>query len=706
MLRNLRTFAASLLAAGLCACGEPNERAEDRAAPAPVDAAAAEALLANANPKISNRLIPRTVLFGDPQRTRGRLSPDGANLAWLEPHGGVLNIWTAPVEHPDTARVLTAARAGGVTSFDWLRNNTHIIFTQRDEDGANQHVFTVNVITGEVVSLPPGGADTISRVAAVSWDYPDDVVIEANDRDPNYFDLHRINVITGAHEVIFENTEQFARIYLDNSFNVRFTEIDRLDGARQFFARLNGQWIPTTLIAAEDADATRILDFDLTNSAWFVLSARGRDSTALVRYDLAASSGPNERTIVAAVAGADISDVLFHPITYEADAVLVEGLTDDWLPLTARAVDAFADLDRQLAGDYEVLSRTIDDRLWVVLETDPANPGAYHLYDRETGEVQELTESRPALGRHRLAPMTPVIITARDGLELTSYLTLPAGADMDGDAAPERPSPLVIMPDPGPGSRARYEFNAIHQWLADRGYAALSVNVRGASGFGKDFQNAGDGELGAAVNDDLVDAAAWAVEQGVVEPGAIAAAGHWLGGYTALASVLEEDTPFACAVAYNSPFDFAGYVDNMPLIWSNIRSAIRRKLGDPSDVIDREIMQARSLIGRTPQFASPVLVIDGAPSSGAQAVASRPAMQAAYDAGVRATYVELPEDADGLAAARNRVAFYAVVEAFLSECLGGMMSPIEEDLELTTVRAPIGAEHIPALAEALSADSS
>mgnify|MGYP001480142208 CR=1 FL=1 len=116
-------------------------------------------------------------------------------------------------------------------------------------------------------------------------------------------------------------------------------------------------------------------------------------------------------------------------------------------------------------------------------------PLTYHLYDRDSGETAELFSSRPELEAYRLAPMQGRSIRARDGLDLVSYLTLPAG---ERGARPARPLPMVLAVHGGPWARDGYGYDAEHQWLANRGYAVLSVNYRGSSGLGKAFVNAGD----------------------------------------------------------------------------------------------------------------------------------------------------------------------------------------------------------------------
>jgi len=555
------------------------------------------------------------------------------------------------------------------------------------------------VVTGESIDLTPGGPETRSGLAAWSWDYPDDVVIMANDRDPAAYDLHRVNVATGARQLMFENTQGFIDFHVDHALRLRLAETATLDGGRVLHVRKrDGEWRTLSTIEYADAAATRIIDFDGTNASVYAFDSRGRDSAALVRIDI--DSG--DTTLIAALEGVDVSEILLHPTTYDIDAVLVDRLSVEWLPLTANAANALRIFNERLHGSASVLSRTVDDRLWVAYEDSPTNPGVYHLLDRNTGELRRLIDVRPDLASRRLAPMTPVIIKSRDGLDLVSYLTLPAGADMDGDGRPERQSPLVILPQSVPWRRTRLGFSPVHQWLADRGYAALSVNVRGARGLGKAFMNAGDGEIGGRVQDDLADAAAWAVARNVAEPDAIASFGFWLGGHASLMTAARQTDTFACAASYDAPVDLVSVVEDAPSYWGAFQHVLRRRVGDPSDPDVRALMTERSPLTVAEEFAIPVFLAHGALDESQQINAARLTAQRAYDAGAQITFMELPNDAGELQNPSDRVAFYAALEAFFGDCLGGRVDPIADDVANADIVVSVGVEYIPALAAALA----
>ncbi len=204
---------------------------------------------------------------------------------------------------------------------------------------------------------------------------------------------------------------------------------------------------------------------------------------------------------------------------------------------------------------------------WVVYEDASERSGAYFIYDREDSSVTQMVVTRPALDDATLAPMQAVVIKARDGLDLVSYLTLPANSDADGDGRPAKPLPMVLTVHGGPWARDSYGYNSWHQWLANRGYAVLSVNYRGSTGFGKSFMRAAIKEFAGKMHDDLIDGVQWAVAEGIADPEKVAIAGGSYGGYATLIGVSFTPDTFACGVDIVGPSSLVTLIESFPEYW-------------------------------------------------------------------------------------------------------------------------------------------
>ena len=222
------------------------------------------------------------------------------------------------------------------------------------------------------------------------------------------------------------------------------------------------------------------------------MDSRGRDTAALVGQDVASGG----QTTIAEDPRADIGDTLSDPKTGVVQAWSVDYLRTEWQSSDPAIKSELAWLESELKGDINVTSRTDADDKWTVTVDPVTEPASTWLNDRAGKKLTKLFIGRPELVGAPLVRMFPETIKSRDGMTLVCYLTLPAGSDPDGDGKPTQPVPLVLFVHGGPWARDSYGYNPWHQWLANRGYAVLSVNYRGSTGFGKKFIYARQSRVG------------------------------------------------------------------------------------------------------------------------------------------------------------------------------------------------------------------
>ena len=503
-------------------------------------------------------LIPRTSLFGNPTRASVNLSPDGQRLAWLAPDDGVLNIWVAEVSDLENARVVTQDRGRGIRMYDWAPDNIHMLYVQDEGGDENWHIHAVNLEAGDARNLTPvPGAMAV--IMATTWVRPGEMLVALNDRDPAWHDTWHIDIATGERTLHMKNEHQFAMCGFDEHFRPTLMQRTLVDGGRELLqmpheALVDGHVSQDALsvfgtFSAEDAMGSGMAGQTHDGATTYLVDSTDRDTSALFAADMATGA----RTLLAEHPRADILSVAQNPV----DGV-IEGYSVNHLRLERHALgDAIAaDIDAlnaALPGGYGIARGAKADDVWVVASQDAQNSGRQYLYDRASRELTFLFDSRPELAEAPLKPMYPVIIPARDDLELVSYLTLPGESSVDvttGDvpAAPDVAPPMVLIVHGGPWARDAYGFNPAHQWLADRGYSVLSVNFRGSTGFGKAFRNAGKLQWGRKMHDDLLDAVDWAVANGFAAREKVAIYGGSYGGYATLAGLTFTPDVFACGV--------------------------------------------------------------------------------------------------------------------------------------------------------------
>ncbi|MEL7130625.1 MAG: alpha/beta fold hydrolase, partial [Pseudomonadota bacterium] len=384
-----------------------------------------------------------------------------------------------------------------------------------------------------------------------------------------------------------------------------------------------------------------------------------------------------------------------------------EYLRSEWTALDKETAADLAFLDDQLEGDFEILAVT-NDMTKAVIYSDAADaPGVYYVYDRAADTLSEMFATRPDLDGAPLQPMQSIEIESRDGLSLVSYLTLPPGADADGDGRPEEPGPMVLAVHGGPWARDSYGYTSWHQWMSNRGYAVLSVNYRGSTGFGKGFTNAAVKEFAGKMHDDLIDAVNWAVTEGVADADKVAIAGGSYGGYATLTGVAFTPDTFACGVDIVGPSSLVTLVESFPDYWGPFLEGTWYKyVGNPANEEDRADMLARSAISRVDDISVPLLIGQGENDPRVTKLESDQLVAAMAERELPVTYVNFPDEGHGFARPENRLAFYAVMESFLAECLGGRAEPINDAFEGSSIQVLHGADFVGGLADAVTAHDS
>ena len=701
---------AALLAAG---CVAPTDTHTARTETPPMSAA----------PPI----IPREVLFGNPDKAALRISPDGRHIAFLAPVNGVLNVWVAATTAPEAATPVTQDTGRGIRRFFWAYTNDHLLYLQDQGGDENWKVYAVDLNTktsrdltpfetipgpdGKPALLPNGKPmRPAAQIENVSRRLPDTILIGLNTRDPRYHDIYRVDIRTGAMTLAQTNAE-FSGFVTDDDYAVRFASRMTDDGGTELLkpaaqqspaggVRAQGitNWEPFQTIGMEDSLTTHPVGFDKTGRVLYMIDSRGRNTSAMTILDLTTGA-------VATVAEdprADVAGVLVHPTEETIQAVSFTYARTEWKILDPAIQGDFDYLKTVAAGDILVTSRTLDDRVWTVAFLLDNGPARSYLYDRARKQATFLFTNRKALEGLPLARMYPRVISSRDGLNLVSYLTLPPEADRRGDGRPDRPLPLVLLVHGGPWARDSWGLDPEHQWLANRGYAVLAVNFRGSTGLGKAFLNAAVKEWAGKMHDDLLDAVDWAVRQGIARPDKVCIMGGSYGGYATLVGLTFTPEVFACGVDIVGPSSLVTLLNTIPPYWEPGIAMFTTRVGDHRTEDGRRFLESRSPLSYVDRIQRPLLIGQGANDPRVKQSEADQIVTAMQAKGIPVTYVLYPDEGHGFARPENSLSFNAVVEAFLSRYLGGRYQPVGMDFQGSTITVPTGAAGVPGLEAALA----
>ena len=649
------------------------------------------------HPGEKSTLIPRRLFFGNPDKASPQISPTGTHLGFLAPVDGVLNVWVAPADDPAAGKPVTRDTSRGIRLYSWTYNGNQIAYLQDSGGDENWHIYTVNLDTDEVRDITPvDGAQ--ARIQRDSPKHPGHMLVGLNDRDPELHDLYRIDLNSGERELIQEN-DGFAWFVADDDFNVRFAARLTSDGGSEYLRKsLDGEWEHSFFIRMEDAVTTAPLEFDKSGQVLYMEDSRGRDTAALKSVDLITGA----ETVLASDPRADVADTMIHPTEKTVQAVAFDYERKTWKVLDDSLVGDLAFLATVSRGDIEVISRTLDDDCWIVAYLQDDGPVRYYRYLRGNKEARFLFTNREALEGLPLAKVHPVVIPARDGLDLVCYYSLPLDADPEQSGGVSQPLPMTLLVHGGPWARDSWSYNPVYQLLANRGYAVLSVNFRGSIGFGKNFMNAGNHEWGGKMHDDLVDAVKWAVGQGISDPDRVAILGGSYGGYATLVGITMTPDIFACGVDIFGPSNLVTLLETIPPYWQPIVDLFTNRVGDFRTAEGRNFLLQRSPLTYVDNIQKPLLIGQGANDPRVRQSESDQIVGALQEKEIPVTYVLYPDEGHGFARPENNLSFFAVAEVFLAQCLGGRYEAIGEDLAGASITVPTGAEYVPGLKDALS----
>jgi dipeptidyl aminopeptidase/acylaminoacyl peptidase len=637
-------------------------------------------------------LIPRKVFFSNPDKASPRISPDGKTLGYLAPVNGVLNVWAGPTDNIQAARPVTQDTVRGIRFFSFAYTNQHILYIQDRAGDENWRIYCVDLATAETHDLTPIEG-VRAQILGLSSKFPDTAIIGLNQRAPEYHDIYNLNLLTGERKLLLQH-DRFAGFDVDDDLQIRLAAEMLPDGG-MLISKMDsaGAWVPFDNYPAEDMLTTGSLGFDKTGGFLYLTDSRGRNTSALVRQDLQTG----EKQVIAEDSRADFSGVLVHPAEKTIQAVSFTYERRNWQILDPTIQADWAALKALAAGDFEIVSQTLDNQLWVVSYVMDNGPIRSYIYNRQTGQAQFLFTNRTALENLPLAQMHSVVVPSRDNFDLVTYYTLPFESNTE-TGIPDKPLPAALLVHGGPWARDNWGYHSFHQWLSNRGYVVISVNFRGSTGLGKAFSNAGDKEWAGKMHDDLLDVVEWAVQNKIADPQKIAIMGGSYGGYATLVGLTFTPEVFACGVDIVGPSNLITLLESIPPYWKPTMEMFTTRVGDIRTEEGRAFLQSRSPLSYVERICRPLLIGQGANDPRVKQAEADQITQAMQAHNIPVTYVLYPDEGHGFARPANNLSFNAITEAFLGHVLGGRVEPVGNDFSGSSLTIPTGKEFIPGIA--------
>lgn len=373
-----------------------------------------------------------------------------------------------------------------------------------------------------------------------------------------------------------------------------------------------------------------------------------------------------------------------------ADGRIVEAVHyEDDLPRIAWLTPEFRQLQEQIDRIFpgkvnRVLNLSRDRNVVLVWSGSAHDPGTYYVFDRKAKRMEAFASPYEGLAERQLAAVKPVRYSARDGLQIRAYLTVPSGSE-------PRALPLILLPHGGPFARDSYQFDPMVQFLASRGYAVLQPNFRGSTGFGRDFVERGYGQWGRKMQDDLDDGVVWLAGRGMVDPKRVCIAGTSYGGYAAMWGAIRNPEIYRCAISMAGVSDVRAMLkyDARALVATRYSKLWRRKVEGE----EKRDLAAISPLQQASRLNVPVLIAHGELDTNVPADQSRQMIKALKDRGAKVQSAFYPTAGHGFTQSADSLDFMKRVEAFLEVHNPSRLEPAKGPREPQLVTRQIGGSY-------------
>ncbi|RQO31870.1 S9 family peptidase [Taibaiella sp. KBW10] len=605
--------------------------------------------------------------FATPKSSQFQLSPDGKYLSYMEKEeDGKRHVYVKDVATGKVTRAIEEKKEL-IKGYGWV-NDQRLIYLMDNGGNENYHVFAANIDGSNTIDLTPyeGVKASIMNMLKEQKDY---IIVSMNKENKQIFEPYRVNVVTGAAEKLYSNTDvanPISDYIFDKDGNLRGyskmvngTETHtyfKVSGAKDFELATKSKW--------DESFAIESFNYaSLNPDDAYVLTSLDADKARIVLYDFKTKKILKE---VFSNKDYDASIIsLSRKRNYEIDFLGYEGEKEEIVPVSQTFKKIYASLSKQFKGyEFSIAGKTDqEDKYLIVVQSDKLY-GRYYIYDSKSGKATLLYDLMPQLKEADMAVMKPITFKSRDGLTIHGYITLPKAA-LEGKKVP-----LIVNPHGGPqGVRDSWGFNPETQLFASRGYATLQVNFRISGGYGKEFLRAGFKQIGRKAMDDVEDGVKYAISQGWVDKDNIAIYGGSHGGYATLMGLVKTPELYKCGIDYVGVSNIETFFASFPEYWKPYTEMVKEIWYDLDKPEEAKIAKEVSPFYQLNKINKPLFVVQGANDPRVNINESDQIVKALRAKGFEVPYLVKYNEGHGFQRDENSIEFYKAMLGFLAENL-------------------------------------
>lgn len=616
-------------------------------------------------------LIDREIFFDNPEITGAQISPDAKWMTFLKANKGTLNIWLKGVNEPfEKARPITDDSLRPVRNYFWSQDAKFVLYVQDKGGNENFHIYALNpfAVDSQKTTVPPARDLTpiegaTAYIYNVSKKNPSKIRIGLNNRDKAWHDLYELDITTAKLTLLHENKDRIEGWNFDWDENLRLATRSNEDGSKEIL-RVDAEGL-TKIYDFGTLENANPIAWTSDNKQFYMETDKGkeRNLSELVLFDpLSKTETLYEND---PLKKADFGEAVFsnknHNLLY---TTYTDAITWYYFKDSDFETDYYYLKTKFPGKELAFISSDTAEMFWLVNVYSDTDPGKVYLFNQLTRVVTFQYDPRPQLPRELLSPMEIINYKSSDGLEIPAYVTFPKGVARQG-------LPLMVVPHGGPWGRDYWGYNSIAQFWANRGYVVLRMNFRGSTGYGKKFLDAGNGQWGEKMQDDITWGVYYLINEGLVDPKRVGITGGSYGGYATLAGVTFTPNLYRSAVAFVAPSNLNSLLSTIPPYWASFRKQMYTRMADPTTEEGKRQLERQSPLTYVGNITTPLMIVQGANDPRVNKAEADQIVAAMRDRKIPVEYICAPDEGHGFARPVNNMAYLAAAEKFMAKQLGG-----------------------------------
>jgi dipeptidyl aminopeptidase/acylaminoacyl peptidase len=601
--------------------------------------------------------IPLKDFFRNPEKSSFQLSPDGKHISLMKPWeegNRMMNVYVKKMNSDEEIRITNASERS-LYGYFWLNDN-RIAYIQDKGGDENIHIYAVNIDGTNDIDLTPF-KNIQARMEDDLEDDPDHILVSLNKRDPRIHDVYRLNIHDGELILIAENPGNIMGWMTDNDGKLRIATTSDGVNTSLLYRETEAEAFKT-ILTTNFKESVSPLYFTFDNQSLYVSSNRGRDKSAIYKFDF---NTAKETDLIFEHDEVDVYGLMrsekrkiITGVTYTTHKRQIE-FFDQWRENLQKK------LEQKLQGvEVAIADLSKDETKAIIVSYSDKSRGTYYYYNIENDTLLKLADLSPWINKEYMAEMKPISYKSRDGLIINGYITIPVNSD-------GKNLPVIINPHGGPWARDHWGFNSEVQFFANRGYAILQMNFRGSVGYGREFWESSFKQWGKTMQDDITDGVNWLVEQGIADENRIAIYGASYGGYATLAGLAFTPDLYACGVDYVGVSNIFTLLETLPPYWELGREMMYEMIGNPET--EKDLLKAASPLFHADRIKSPLFIAQGANDPRVKQSESDQIVEALKDRGIDVPYMVKDNEGHGFSNEENKFEFYEEMEKFLQQHL-------------------------------------